>query len=257
MDPRLADGIGPLIGAAAMLATTTMESKKKEEEQAERPPVAIAQPESTTVEKTFRESVGGTVTETTKNTSAGTVTETTTVTKKDGSSATSTTVTQTAAPAATAVSAPPENTVAQNETGKVGFDAFGNVAVQVDNRDIAREGEEGRCILIQLICPPCGRPQWLAEWQEGIFTDLTADDFYDILDQKNEVLMGCCPPCASCGNEARAAQVQQSLNQQYAQKNITMRAENRTVMVTNMSENLKGNPNAYPVTKYYFIIAQK
>lgn len=249
MDPQLAGAIGAAVGMGAQFIGSEMEKKEREEEEAKAAENA-SPPADGITETTMRQSVGGTMTKTTKKNEDGIITETVEVTKPDGTVMTTLKESDASAPA-------PKPTRIQNETNKVGGDIFGNIGVQVGS-EVVRPEEEGKCIVLELIPDVgCGKPQWIGEFVDGIFTDLTADDFYDILDQKNQGFRGCCPPCANCRNEARSLEIHQRLLREYADKNISMRHDKKTVMVTNVTQNLQGNPNAFPVEKHFFIIAQK
>ena len=250
MNFNTATFVGEALAGVAALASTVNQNNQQNSQQPGGPVVVqgVAVP-ADSKETTVRESVGGTVTKTTKEIKNGIETVTTTITKPGvGTESKITTK-----PATVPVKKP---TRIQNDTGNVQAYYGGGIAVQVDRRKVVRPHEEGRCIVIQLGSAGCCRPQFMGEYEDGVFTDLTADDFYDILDQINGQYRGCCPPFACCGNASRRAAAVARLNRQYAHKKISMRVESRTAVYTNLAADLSGDPNATTVEKKYLIIHQ-
>jgi len=241
-----AEALAGLVEGVAVYAATSQENKRHQNDA----PIPQRAAKDCT-ETTLRESAGGTVTETTKDTHDGIVTTTKKVTShnQDGGKETSTTTTTKPVEA-------PRPTKIQNDTGPVQGFVGGGIAFQVDQRKVTRPDEEGRCIVIQLRRSGYYRHQFMGQWEDGIFADLTSKDFYNILDEINACYRGCCPPLACYGNTSRRVVAISRLNKEYSDKNISMRVETRLAMETNLVMDLEGDPNATPARKYYLVIDQ-
>lgn len=237
-----AAALGAVLEGAAVYAGTKHHDRKKQNDE------PVVQGAAKDFKKTtVRESAGGTITDITKEVHDGVETTTTKVTKQDGSKETTTTEKPAQAPKPTRI---------QNDTGPVQGFYGGGIAVQADQRKVTRPDEEGRCIVIQLRRSGCYRHQFMGQWEDGIFVDLTSKDFYTILEEINECYQGCCPPFAYFGNTSRRVAAVNRLNKEYSNKNISMRVEKRLEVYTNLADDLMGDPNATPVNKYYLVIDQ-
>jgi hypothetical protein len=89
---------------------------------------------------------------------------------------------------------------------------------------------------------------------------MSSDEFYDAIERYEKVLLPCYTlfcclwPCFT--NPIRFKKVTDELNYEYKKRQIRFKVESRTELVTNLQQDMKGEPNVRTDDIYFLFITQ-
>jgi hypothetical protein len=89
---------------------------------------------------------------------------------------------------------------------------------------------------------------------------MSSDEFYDAIERYEKVLLPCytffCCLWPCCTNPRRSEKVTDELNEDYKNQQIRFKVESRTDMVTNLQQDLEGEPNVRIEDRYFLVVTQ-